>query len=166
MGESLHGRAATTGGDQVAVRIVFRACVPLCIFLLAAGCGSTRRNVKTAEVSGKVLLAGEPLPGGRLTFVKADGQYATSALILEDGTYSIKAPLGEVQISIDNRDLREKKKHPILSKRPGAKEPEPVKGTYTPIPKRYYMPASSGLTYTVREGSQEHDVLLDKTGDY
>jgi len=53
----------------------------------------------------------------------------------------------------------QKMSHP---RSPGADEPkeQPIKGKYVPIPAQYADPGTSGLTFTVKSGSQTHDIEL------
>src|SRR5260370_42095195 len=72
---------------------------------LAAGCGGGRPHVPTAEVSGKVLYKGQPLPGGSVMFFATQAEHVNSATIDENGNYKIDGAIGEVKISVDNRNL-------------------------------------------------------------
>jgi hypothetical protein len=131
--------------------------------LLLAGACTAGNDVEMAEVSGKVLLRGEPLRGGRVTFVTAEGAFASGGAIDENGNYKINAPVGEVQISVDNRHLQPqgKVKHPVPQlKRPESEPPTTAKGRYRAIPSKYYAPETSGLTYKVQSGPQTHDIAL------
>jgi hypothetical protein len=119
------------------------------------------------EVSGQVLFQGKPLPGGTVQFVSVVGAFASNGIIDEKGKYSIKAPVGDVRISVDNRVLRKEGKGANLDAvrrgagRPDSGDPDPVKGTYKQIPAKYYDPDNSGLTYTVTNGPQTHDIELN-----
>ena len=149
-------------------------CLSLGLLTLTAGCGRNPRSVEHADVSGKVSFQGKPLPGGRIAFVTVKGGFPSSATINEDGTYKISAPIGDVQIGVDNGMLRpmgggkgpgkgggppKGMSHP---KPPGANEAkeEPVKGRFVNIPSEYADPGRSGLTFTVKPGSQTHDIEL------
>jgi hypothetical protein len=107
---------------------------------------TARRPVELVEVSGRVLYNGKPLPGGRVTFVTADG-FASTAVIDETGNYTIKSRVGEVGIGVDNRMLRER----------GNK----IKGRFVQIPAKYSTPDTSGLKYKVKKGHQTHDIELE-----
>ncbi|HBI46455.1 MAG TPA: hypothetical protein DDY78_26920 [Planctomycetales bacterium] len=65
-----------------------------------------------ADVSGKVLFQGKPLPGGQVTFVVVKGGFASSGPIGENGNYQIKSPVGDVEISVDNRMLQQQRGKP------------------------------------------------------
>ncbi len=143
--------------------------------LFIAGCHATRPGEQQGEVSGKVTYKGKPLPGGRISFFGARG-YNGMAIISPQGEYSIKAPLGECQIGVDNSILKsdpkqEKYKGKIIKKKPwdkadGDKTGEEMKtshgvtGIYVPLPAHYADPTTSGLKYTVRSGSQTYDIEL------
>lgn len=160
--------------SSFASKSVFRlACAGLLFGLLSlvGGCNKKPRSVEHAEVSGKVLFQGKPLPGGRVSFVTVQGGFAANAVIKEDGTYQIKAPVGEVTIAVDNTMLRpqsnmkggpeRQKSHPS---RPGAEKgkEEPIKGQWVKIPAQYMNAGKSGLTYTVTKGPQTHNIELSE----
>jgi len=132
----------------------------LSLFVLTVGCNPTR-SVKQAEVTGKVLFMGNPLPGGHLTFVTVKDSISSNTIIEPDGSYSIKAPVGDVQISVNNQMLQGggqiNRSHP---QKPGT-EQAPIKGKYVQIPNRYSAPDRSGLKYTVKPGPQTHDIELN-----
>ena len=143
------------------------------LLILLTGCGKRNPHaVEHAEVSGKVLFAGKPLPGGRITFRAANGTFAASEVIDENGNYKISAPVGDVKIAVDNTMLRMKgkgggpPKGMKAPRPPGAeKEAKPITGRYVNIPSQFMDPDASGLTYTVTGGAQTHDVeLSDKPG--
>jgi hypothetical protein len=134
----------------------------VCFAALAAGCGKEKPPVETAEVSGKVIYRGEPLPGGQVTFILTDGEASKNALIDENGNYKIEAPVGDVKITVNNELLKERMQHsPVASaRRPGGQKPARMKGTYVQIDSKYYTPKKTPLTYTVKKGSQTHDITL------
>jgi hypothetical protein len=160
------------------------------LLILTAGCGGNPHAVDTAEVSGKVLFQGKGVTGGRVSFVSVKGGFPSSAIINEDGTYQIKAPVGEVRIGVDNSMLKPQGvggggkgpgkgggkgggqgggppkgiAHPKGPNAPEAKEqPVTIKGKWVAIPSQYADPGTSGLTYTVKPGSQTHDIDLSAT---
>jgi hypothetical protein len=142
-------------------------CSPLWLLVLAAGCSHQARSVPHASVSGKVIYKGRPLPGGRVTFVTVNGGFAASANIHEDGAYKVDAPVGDVQISVDNSMLLRKRGTPTrppqseeMMKRSGGGEKDPIKGHYVDLPSKYATADTSGLTYTVQPGEQTHDITL------
>jgi hypothetical protein len=147
--------------------------VPLLFLPALAGCGRP-----TGHISGKVIYKGQPLPGGRLTFRPADPSLNTvPALIDAEGRYEATLPAGEVTIAVDNRELQppEPGQRPALP--PGIKLPGQdgaaksaaatpnagegkLTGKYVPIPEKFYQAETSGLNYTVKKGSENHDIEL------
>jgi hypothetical protein len=100
------------------------------------------------EISGVVKFQGKPLPGGTIAFYDPSGR-AWPGAIDSDGKYNLKGvPTGTAQITVIT---------PMAIAMPGAPPPPKV----TPIPDKYGDPKKSGQTYEVRNGLQEHDVLLD-----
>jgi hypothetical protein len=139
-----------------------------------SGCGR-----QTGHLSGKVIFNGQPLPGGWLTFRPADPKAnAVPALIGEDGSYEATLPVGEVAIAVDNRELQPppKSSGPRPGLPPGIKIPgqdgaakaaeapstggAKLSGKYVPIPEKFYRADSSGLTLTVKAGSETRDIEL------
>jgi hypothetical protein len=72
-------------------------------FLLGilAGCGSA-----TGNVSGVVTYRGQPVTGGLITFLPADGSHNSVAVGIDgQGRYFVDLPAGEVTVAIDTRGL-------------------------------------------------------------
>lgn len=82
----------------------FAALVVLTVGLL--GCGNSR----VAEVSGKVVVDGEPVPNGAILFFPVDGQSATSGSVIENGEYYAKVAVGKMKVSISVPKVVGKKK--------------------------------------------------------
>jgi len=150
-------------------RLVRLGCLSLCLLALAIGC-SQKKETDMADVSGKVLFRGEPLPGGRVSFVSKDGPaFSSGGLIDENGNYKAQAPIGDVKAGVDNDFLktfggRKGQGAPAVKpglKRPGSEEAQGPKGHYVPIPEKYRSPDESGLTYKIQEGSNTIDIKLD-----
>ena len=150
----------------------------LLLLPLLAGCGAA-----TSKVSGRVLYKGVPLPGGLVTFQPANPKYNSVAVpIDEQGHYEATLPVGEVQVSVENRHLQPRSDGPrgvppnlppevqqALGKaKPQAAPPPPAdkpaaakpRGNYVPIPDKYHSIETSGLTFTVEPGNPKHDIEL------
>jgi hypothetical protein len=150
-------------------------CLSLGLLTGTTGCTKNSREPQHAEVSGKALFKGKPLPGGRVTFAAIKGGFASAVPIDENGNYKINAPVGEVLIAVDNRMFQAQggsgkgKNFAQTSgadhrlKRPDSQEKEAttIKGRrYVPIPTRYANCDTSGLTYTVKPGPQTYNIEL------
>jgi hypothetical protein len=152
-----------------------------CCFLLGlitslGGCGTNvQHEVEHAEVSGKVLYEGKPVPGGQVGFVTVSGGFAASGNIDENGNYEIKSPVGEVIITVTNSMLQsggggkggakkggggKPKDLPHPGKQSG--EAKAVEGHWVQIPSKYSDASSSDLRYTVKPGPQTHNIELTK----
>jgi hypothetical protein len=123
---------------------------------LIAGCfGGTPERLAT--VSGRVTLAGEPVPGGRLLIqsLAPEAQVQqTVALLNPDGTYiATEVPVGPVVLALDTEYVRTE----ILP------DPEATIGgfKYRPLPQRYRAFESAELGFEVRPGSQTRDIALE-----
>jgi len=66
-----------------------------------SGCGDPTGGVVTVPVAGTVVMDGQPLETGSLTFNPVDGQGATAGAVIQDGKFSARVPPGSklVQIS-------------------------------------------------------------------
>jgi hypothetical protein len=157
-----------------AARSAFVVCFACALLVALPGCAGK------GKVSGRVLLNGTPLPGGWLTFRPADArQNSVSVPINPDGTYEAVLPVGEVGISVDNRELEPTKAPPPPKLPQGVKIPpasggagassgtstsqtaaEKLPGTYVPISENYTLADTSGLSYKVKRGEQTHDIEL------
>jgi len=135
----------------------------LVLSVAVLGCGGG-----TGTVTGTVSYKGTPLKGGNVTFVAADKQTHLSA-IGEDGRYTIeKLALGTAQISVETDSLAQMARRPRYGPPAGAeapggyKPPDPAEAAkrYVQIPKPYGDPATSGLTYDVKRGSQQYPIDL------
>ncbi len=155
---------------QVGRGVIIPAGV-LGLLVLATGCSSH------ATISGKVTYLGKPLTGGIVLFVSADGKGTGRATIGSDGSYKIeKMPLGLAKIAVDTQSAQRPAsggKGPPAGMKPppGTKLPDAAKnsgiygsgareGNAEPIPENYADPEKSGLTYTVKSGSQPYDIEL------
>jgi hypothetical protein len=152
--------------------------LPLLLLPLLVGCGAGK-----TKVSGRVLYKGQPLPGGTVSFHPADPrQNSVSADLDEQGRYEAVLPVGEVQVSVDNRELeprdagaigipanlppevRKKLAQVKLPAEPPAAKnddaPAKPRGKYVRIPTKYYEVETSGLQFKVEAGNPEHDIEL------
>lgn len=125
--------------------------------LAAVGCGDSEPKLgPTATVTGKVMLSGKPLPGGRVSFQSATASNRIgSGDIKADGSYeAIGVPQGECKISVDNNFLK-----PKLNPTSADTPPDPSL-KYVPLNAKYANPETSGLTTTVTGDKHTHDVEL------
>ena len=152
----------------------FALTLPLCL-VFAFGCQNGNPNTP-ASVKGKVTYKGEPVPGGRVTFVpKAEG-VAPTAILGADGTYSIAdAPAGDFTVTVDNEFLNPDKKAPAYpgsaqaGNNPMGSGPPPgapaaaaaPTGKYVKIPKKYADAKESTLTAKLAAGTQTQDFKLE-----
>jgi hemoglobin len=89
------------------------------------------KPVGTASVSGKVTLKGKPLIGGTITLVSNEGKVEEK--IAADGSYKVEGiKPGVYKVSIKGAG----------------------------VPAAFGDPDKSGLTYTVIDGKQTHDIAL------
>jgi hypothetical protein len=144
-------------------RVVFRlrksllvpALLPL---LFAAGCASK------GTVTGSVTYKGQTVGSGMVTFVLVGGKEGagTGVPIGADGTYhaSNLAP-GAYKVGVMTSPPQ---KAPTFGGKtidmPNAPGGEVAAGKYVAIPAKYGGPDSSGLTTTVKGGSQTYNIEM------
>jgi hypothetical protein len=125
--------------------------------LAAAGCGRA-----TGDVSGTVTYGGKAVPVGTVAFYDADGQWLASSPI-SGGTYSVAGvPTGPATIAVTTPRAGPGRRGTRLPPPPprGAKKTARPKAEPVTVPDKYGSPAKSGLTYTVKTGTQVHDLQL------
>ena len=142
------------------------------LLILSAGCSSK------GTVSGKVTVNDQPVRRGTVVFTAAsDNSWASSVPIGEDGGYTIvNAPPGPVKITVASADSNRRLGGKFKDRKgQGAEDastddmPQSVRNRFNPgasgpagpsVPKKYNDTETSGLTYEVKPGKQEHDIQL------
>ncbi|MDY0170334.1 MAG: hypothetical protein RBS80_27565 [Thermoguttaceae bacterium] len=119
------------------------------------GCGERR---PLARVTGKVLLDGQPLPFGTVSFQPEHGQPAT-AVIQPDGSFSLHT-VGEGAGAVVGRNLVRVACYEIQNPNASAGG-QPGEGALgrSLIPQRYTAYETSGLTVEVSPGRNEPIVI-------
>jgi hypothetical protein len=118
-------------------------------------------------VTGRVTFRGRPVMYGAVVLVGKDG-IAAAGRIETDGTYTVeKAPVGEVSVGVVSKDpvyvhrvtvlknTREQVTAAALAPPPGVDRRK-----WMPLPQQYEDPTSSGLSTTIRKGTNEFDINL------
>jgi hypothetical protein len=132
----------------------------LAVALATAGCGGGK-----GTVSGKVYFNDKPLKGGNVTF-HLEGKGSRTGGINEDGTYTVEdVSPGPATITVETVSLRpsmrERHTYQAPKGQKSPNEPEVDKSkNYVEIPLKYMEEKTSGLTYTVESGKQQHDIKL------
>ncbi len=145
----------------------------LAVVATVVGCGKAADGFsgQRGKVSGKVTLAGEPLPAGcQVLFVAAKGGFTASGPVGPDGTYALEyqvpagLPIGDyvVQISppagassaapVDPAAMAQK-----MTLSANAKPDDAL-----PFPQRYASTSTSGLAFTVQPGANTFELSLKK----
>lgn len=145
------------------IMLARRLTAVLLVGLFILGCSRSGLGPE-GEVSGKVTYKSKPLPGGVVIFMSPKG-HTFSGIIDPEGNYKLNALAGETRIAVDNRILEKRKAPPLARLRPppgmNSGPPSPtVTGTYVPLPKHYANVDTSSLKYTVKPGSQTHNIEL------
>lgn len=139
------------------------------LFLLPVfltGCGGEQRGT----VTGKVLFDGKPLGGGQVTvtFVGETGKVGHGKVDPE-GKYMVEIVPGNTKIIISVPEFRTLAGGRVREMDPskfGAKgsvvKAEERNKALPHIPAKYGDPKQTPLSYTVKPGSQEHNIEIKK----
>lgn len=138
--------------------------------LVSFGCGGDEFN-RGGSVSGKVLLDGNPIPGGTVTLETLTNKHNASCEITPEGTFRInEPPLGECLFSVRTSHLKGAVSNPIITKTrenpnglvgsAGMMMPKGVGLVYKKIPDNYESAQTSGLKFVISQGNQEFDINL------
>jgi len=147
----------------------------MALLLMAAGCGGS-----SSSVSGKITFRNNPLHGGTVTFSgPGETPWTKTAQIGDDGSYTLNGvPTGQARITVETDTAKPanpqakqmaSKMMPKGDKMPEGAEHSPFfqmkqqqsGDKYVAIPQKYKKPETSGLTYEVKRGKQEHNINLE-----
>jgi hypothetical protein len=139
------------------------------LLLLTVGCGSK------GTITGAVSYQGKPISSGSIIFVPENGTPSVTAPIV-DGSYSAeKVPPGPAKVGVTSFYVEPNELTPMqraMQSGRGGPPPDAPEGARKAfenagkvkqgikIPDNYADPEKSTLTYTVKGGSQKHDIDL------
>jgi hypothetical protein len=126
-------------------RRVWTCPLGVCLLLLTAGCGSSA----ISTVSGNVLIDGEPLDGGVISFVPADSTGAPVTVNVVQGKYELQVAPGKKSVQISAPI--------VVGKRKEYDGPDAplVEITEERLPPRYH--SETQLTFEVAAGRNTKD---------
>jgi hypothetical protein len=152
-----------------------RWAVSLALGVVVGAAGCAVGGSSTGTVTGKVTYKGGPVKGGNVYFFVDDKNPGVGE-IQEDGTYKAeRVPVGNAKVSVDTESMKPPMGMPAAAaKKYTAPPPDPKVKTeayvppdpgerakrYVKIPEKYIDPERSGLTYTVKTGSQEFNIEI------
>jgi hypothetical protein len=159
-------RGKFIGGQNMELRkgvaLCRRAWLLGTVALAFAGCSS--KAGPSGTVTGKVTYKGEPVPAGEVVFNLIGNDVGGAiAQINSDGTYKATGvPIGSVVVTVSTPSApptqEQAAKNPLMQKKRFVPKGENKKTVS--IPPKYSRPTSSGLSLTVREGTQPYDIDL------
>lgn len=114
------------------------------LILAALGCGGSSHELETALVRGTVTLDGNPVTGGYVFIVPGKGRMA-KGVIQSDGTF--------VMGTYESSDGVQVGTHPVIVTPVPADEGSGRQNA-VPIPRKYAVASTSGLTCEVRTGEE------------
>ena len=123
---------------------VFSLCMAFILAACVGGC-SDDGEPPVSTISGTVTFQGKPVTGGTLTFemTTENGAVPYAGQIEPDGRYEItNAVPGKARISVET----------------ATQEGLP---NFFPLPGRFANPTTSGLEYQVKEGIQQHNIVVE-----
>ena len=128
---------------------------------LAIGCST---EPATGTVTGKVTLDGKAVASGTITFMSKTGNAPVAASIDTNGSYTATGvQIGDVMVSVVS--LPDGPEGGNVIKKSGqetGKRSPPPEAPKNLLPARYADPGTSGLTTTVKEGTNQYDIPLTK----
>jgi hypothetical protein len=129
---------------------------------IAVTAGGVSNADPVGELSGSVTYNGRKLTYGTVLFFGVDRGKNDCALargLIVDGKYKVNhVPVGPVKIVVLSHP-----KVPVgISNPPGNKKPHSPRQDNVPIPDKYGHTATTDLTYSVKKGSQTHDIDLPR----
>jgi hypothetical protein len=137
---------------------------PLFSLVLMVGCGCAK-----ADLSGRISYNGKPVSFGTVQAFGSDGR-PVSASIQPDGSYSLRAlALGEARLAVSTSDptllrtavIRAGRQRPAGAASPLESEPPQIAPSqWFPLPEQYRSVDTSGLTATIKQGSNTFDINL------
>jgi hypothetical protein len=135
---------------------------------LASSCGfsrETRLPESGATLEGVVKYGGEQLQFAQILVI-AEGKMATGR-IGEEGRYRVEnCPLGQVKVAVNTSAARGEYQSKAMAggayKGPNAKGKGAVALRFVDVPAKYFDPETSGLTTTVKRGSNTYDITIPK----
>ena len=134
------------------------------VLLATLGCGGSQ-----GKVSGTVTYKGQPLKGGKVSFVTSAGDKKAAVAdceIDESGKYSVsRLPPGEYKICVETESFKPNEQQLMMAKtRPkdakGGVDIEARAKRYTPIPAEYGNPDTTPEKIQVKSGSQTRDIEI------
>ena len=148
----------------------FFPAVGLLALAVGTGCGTKYAREESlpstgARVTGVVKYGNEQIHYG-LIRIKVGNQEAAGK-IREDGTYLVEnCPLGSATIAVNSAAGRGDYQAALMAggayTGPDGKGRKRVSLTFTDVPNKFFEPDTSGLTLTVVEGENKHDIAIKK----
>lgn len=158
------------------VRSSFVVALSLALAALMGCSASTKSLGKPVPVKGKVTYNGKPAPAGCvITFFHAERGFPASAAIEPDGTYTLlfngkpAVPVGTYKVSVTSpaaaatgtamADPSDPEAYKAMMMKQGISKGG-GQGPAVTIPRKYALPETSGVTFTVIEKPTSYDLEM------
>lgn len=139
----------------------------LSLFMLGA-CSRSSLSGPTGTVAGTVTYRGEPVPAGcYVVFIHEETSAPASGLISSDGSYALtmrgqkKVLAGRYKVSVSPRASNAQIDRNAETREVTMTSGVAAAGGTVPFPVKYLLAETSGLTFTVEEGSNTIDVKMN-----
>jgi hypothetical protein len=135
--------------------------VLLSSLIFISGCGGNSAGPKVGSMTGQITYKGVPLNSGYVQVYGEDGR-GGSGPITAEGVYTVgDAPLGNITITVHAiasamSKMNSTARPPGTPAMPGESNNPPVT-----IPSKYSDKAKSGLTFTIKSGTQTNNINLN-----
>lgn len=140
--------------------------------LVLAGCGES--GPPTATVTGTVLLDGDPVEGATVTFMGPGASRVAAGVTDAQGKFSLMmdgkegAAIGDNQVAVSKIEKGSAPTVPTTGEDGPpdlTKGPPPITDEFIGknlLPQKYQSPATSGLSFPVKEGTNDFKIELTK----
>lgn len=139
-----------------------------CMLPLLAACGVSESELAEsgATLTGTITHKGTPIEFAMVIVQSKDGAQSAVGKVNDDGKYSVSnCPIGEVLVGVNTDAGRGEFTSKTMQQNSAALDPKASKKitspTFIEVPKKYFDPATSGLTTTIKAGENSYDLVCD-----
>lgn len=136
-------------------RINLGCCIASLFVFLSAGCGETKEEVTTYEVTGTVTMDSKPLTNATIAFQNPDTAATEAATLDAAGKFKLSLPAGKYEVSFT----------PPAATQPTDEDTGKLAtANETAIPDAYQVGNTSGEIREVKAGPNSFKFELSKSG--
>jgi hypothetical protein len=139
-------------------RLARLALLGLAFLFAACGPREIRYPETGATLEGTVTYGKDPV--GAALVIAQNQSGAATGFIDDDGRYRLQnVPLGEVSLAVDTNAGKGRAMGMLMAQSQGKGQEAPK---IVDVPAKYAKPTTSGLTTTISQGANTHDIVIPK----